>query len=507
MERSSRTSFTGDNNNSTIKPQQNSDTRIDYTRILYEETNNSSSDSLTSHHHRIGEGDYISLFSHSQLELGHEMETMPLIAENPVSTAKTYIESFLVFLRKASSCCDRKREKDIHDTDIVPEWANISQYDIPRDETWVEPQLQGESDINWLSPIRSNDALIITTNDSKDYSEVFKDIKGKTIKEIVALVPHKDDPNVSHFEELDKSSEYMQAFKYRWNDDTRCLKWILTIHGPNPYSPEWSICRTSWTARIVRWQVGSGEGNNYFMDTSGRFHHQDDALREYDELYEGSARNNEEIIESTHIPIKTPDHYICPIKDPEYYGRRPSQREERIGQNSEIDNLESNGTEGNHLDYAKVFKNVKGKTIEEVVALIPEDADGQDRSNYHRDPMQQAFEYKWMDSRDKGKLEYRHWLVRVHGPDTSPGAGENAKHHWIIRVRRTWEYMDGSGFSEYMDSSGEFHSAGVAQDLGAFANEHVINDTHIPIQTPLQYKSPIDDPEYYGRKPQKDPEE
>jgi hypothetical protein len=212
------------------------------------------------------------------------------------------------------------------DSDGASQWQNEPAYQTFGDETWAESELQGQSDARWLEPIRSSDTLLVIANDSKDYGEIFKDIKGKTIEDIIARVPREDDANVSHFREIDKSGENMQAFKYIWTDDTRRIKWILTVHSPNPSSPEWSICRTNWTARLVRWQVGSGEGNNYFMDRSGNFHHQDLALREHDDLYDGSATNDEEIIENTHIPIATPQNYICPIEHPEHYGRKKSQR-------------------------------------------------------------------------------------------------------------------------------------------------------------------------------------
>lgn len=121
------------------------------------------------------------------------------------------------------------------------------------------------------------------------------------------------------------------------------------------------------------------------------------------------------------------------------------------------------------------IQQIKGKTIDDIVALIPKEAAGKDLTVMTSELQRQGFEYSWQSPQGNW------WTVRVHSRDYNVFLSKdcNASKGWIVRVRRD---------NEYMDSSGNFHPVNKAQPGG---DESIINDTHIPIQTPDPYVCPL----------------
>ncbi len=122
------------------------------------------------------------------------------------------------------------------------------------------------------------------------------------------------------------------------------------------------------------------------------------------------------------------------------------------------------------------IQQIKGKTIDDIVALIPKDATGKDLTGAMPELPRQGFEYSWQSPQGNW------WTVRAHSRDYNVflPKDSNSLKGWIVRVRRD---------NEYMDSSGNFHPVKKAQPPGG--DESIINETHIPIKTPDSYVSPV----------------
>ena len=123
------------------------------------------------------------------------------------------------------------------------------------------------------------------------------------------------------------------------------------------------------------------------------------------------------------------------------------------------------------------IQQIKGKTIDDIVALIPKNATAKELIT-GPELEKQGFEYSWQSPQGNW------WTVRVHSLDYNAFLPKdcNSSKGWIVRVRRD---------NEYMDSSGNFHPVEKAQPGG---NDSIINETHIPIQTPDPYVCPLTHP-------------
>lgn len=93
---------------------------------------------------------------------------------------------------------------------------------------------------------------------------------------------------------------------------------------------------------------------------------------------------------------------------------------------------------------------LKGMSIEEIVARIPKEA--QVRELNVDGKVKEGFEYAWVD---KNNNEYR---VRFHGKDESRPKGDNSAEGWIVRVEKTVKNKDTTDVpQEYiMDNFGNF---------------------------------------------------
>ena len=111
------------------------------------------------------------------------------------------------------------------------------------------------------------------------------------------------------------------------------------------------------------------------------------------------------------------------------------------------------------------FRNIEGKSVEEIEKLIPKNA-----TKRILRPIPGAVE--------KGveySFKYKHGptiRVRMHGVDGTAPAGSNAARGWIVRVL--------AGKSP-MDNNGVFHRPGIHNKNSPFYDEDAINATHIPI--------------------------
>jgi hypothetical protein len=125
----------------------------------------------------------------------------------------------------------------------------------------------------------------------------------------------------------------------------------------------------------------------------------------------------------------------------------------------------------NSRRFLEKIRQIKGKTIDDIVALIPWKAAGQTVNKIESLPPRQGFQFSWTDPQGS------QWTVCAHSPDS-----RYLLRGWIVRIRRN---------NEFMDSSGNFHPVKKAQPGG---DESIINDTHIPIQTPDPYICPLTHP-------------
>jgi hypothetical protein len=132
--------------------------------------------------------------------------------------------------------------------------------------------------------------------------------------------------------------------------------------------------------------------------------------------------------------------------------------------------------------FLKNIQQIRGKTIDDIVALIPKDATGKDLTATMLGLQRQGFLYSWQSPQGNW------WTVYAHSPECNVflPKDSNSLNGWIVRVRRD---------NEYMDSSGNFHPAEKAQPRKGDIS--IINDTHIPIQTPDPYVCPLIYPERY----------
>lgn len=167
--------------------------------------------------------------------------------------------------------------------------------------------------------------------------------------------------------------------------------------------------------------------------------------------------------------------------------REYSQRDKSLAQSSETSKPHRTGWDDEIYDFSgsmpddgaserfyQGIKDIKGKAIDDILALIPAYAIGQDISNSSLGHERQGFQYTWTDPQNNN------WRVYAHSPD-----GNYILRGWTVRVQRNYWYMD---------SSGNFHPAKVAQKDGDNADACIINDTHIPFKTPDPYICPITNP-------------
>ncbi len=173
--------------------------------------------------------------------------------------------------------------------------------------------------------------------------------------------------------------------------------------------------------------------------------------------------------------------------------------------------------------YMQIFRDFflhrdKAPTIEQIVGLIPSHATGENiYYKVGKEPQPTiGFRYEWRDnlmpnpellrketlSRQRKKVYKRKWRVYIRNPN--PGAPEDShtRNRWVVRI---WVeetcIADSSNEYEsyYMDSTGTFYHSSQALPNAHNADKRILEATHIPIQTPESYRSPIDNPNYYGR--------
>jgi hypothetical protein len=179
--------------------------------------------------------------------------------------------------------------------------------------------------------------------------------------------------------------------------------------------------------------------------------------------------------------------------------------ESRSGKDSRFPTDESRISESpSYMQIFREFIQANNKlTIEEIIKLVPKDA-----YKYNIAPVKKSgdigFKCKWhdynnlkddiCDSRGRS-IKYRHWEVYVRNPISGVNKDSNSK-YWTLRVRVTEHYEN--GYEDFnMDSEGKFHIWWDSSAAADAPDPELVKKTHIPIQTPESYISPIDHPEHY----------
>ncbi|EJL20316.1 polymorphic toxin type 30 domain-containing protein [Brevibacillus sp. BC25] len=112
------------------------------------------------------------------------------------------------------------------------------------------------------------------------------------------------------------------------------------------------------------------------------------------------------------------------------------------------------------------FTGIRGTTVDDIISRVPAYAERRELIPV-KGKVEAGFEYKWIQNEET-------WRVRVHGPDPT-AIGSNARNNWIVRVQKG---------KKSLDSNGNWHTGGIYKKESPYYSEEIINDTHIPIQTP-----------------------
>ncbi len=223
----------------------------------------------------------------------------------PKSKGKSEITS-----TSQSDAGSKKEKKGVRNRPSASRW-DFSGTSGSQDQTRVSNTSHGSG---WDSTVFDS-PQIDATEESEAFLKAIEQIKGKTIKEIVALIPADAAGEIAS----DTSSESeWQGFAFSWRDQQK-EQWRIRAHSPKyaEHIPESNNSLQGWTIRVER-------GGN-FMDSSGNFHLRRKAL----------PGGVEEIINDTHIPITVLEPYICPVTKPAQYqdtawGAEQMQRIARI---------------------------------------------------------------------------------------------------------------------------------------------------------------------------------
>lgn len=129
------------------------------------------------------------------------------------------------------------------------------------------------------------------------------------------------------------------------------------------------------------------------------------------------------------------------------------------------------------VNYSEVFKDIHKKTFKEIVDLVPKKARSRDTFNVYSPKPLEGVEFQWYDANDVS------WKVRLH-------EGTNASTYWDVRIMRD---------DQYMDPDGNFHDRVIADPVSPKYEPHIGTLTHIKIEPPDPYISPLQHPEHYDR--------
>ncbi len=117
------------------------------------------------------------------------------------------------------------------------------------------------------------------------------------------------------------------------------------------------------------------------------------------------------------------------------------------------------------------FRGLKNASIPEILSRIPAEATRRELIPVDGGATA-GFEYKW----NQNGQTYR---IRIHNVDPSAPPGSNASQSWIVRIMRGKQYYD--------CILEDFQPAKFVNPRGDFFNEAIMNNTHIPIESPGLY--------------------